>query len=86
MAESRKAEYTILLDKRGNGKPKLKIEIFSGSQWARVLPVRFNHSEYMRTHYRVRCKGKWFPYGSKEIQLFTMTQIKEMTFKAMAKM
>jgi len=86
MAESRKACYTILLDKRGNGKPKLKIEVFASSQWSRQLSVRFNHSEYMRSHYRVRCNGKWFPYDQDGITLFTMTQIKELTFRAMAKM
>lgn len=86
MSENRKAKYTILLDKRGNGKPKMKIELFASSQWARELPPSQNGHEYMRTHYRVRCKGKWFPYGKEGITLFTMTQIKELTFKAMAGM
>ena len=75
MGEKRKPEYVILLRKQGN-KEAHKLEIFK----AKI----FNGETFRnRQRFRVRFNGKWFPKGEKEY--FNLTQIKELTFRAVSK-
>lgn len=75
MSEKRKPEYVILLRNQGN-KSTHKLEIFK----AQIFDGRtFNNKQ----KFRVRFNGKWFPKGKKDY--FNLTQIKELTFKAVSK-
>lgn len=66
MADSRKADYTILLRKRS--KKSHKLELFCSSKWRGGWKGRF----------RLRLNGKWWPL---EMKFYTKTEVKELFFK-----